>query len=73
MSALFSKPKTPKVSTPSPLPPPPERSDEETAALAEEQRKKYSGSGRAMTMLTGGTGAAAGVTAGRFLGSAAST
>ncbi len=70
MAALFSKPKTPKVETPNPLPPPPERSDGETAALAAEQRAKAN-KGRAYTMLTGGQGVSS--TAVRFLGGAART
>lgn len=74
MGALFSKPKTPKVQTPDPLPPPPERSDTETAALAEEQRKKMSQrGGRAFTMLTGGQGAGTGTSAMSYLGGAART
>lgn len=74
MSGLFSKPKVPEV-TPAPTPdPPPERSAAETSALAEEQRKRFSGqSGRAMTMLTGGTGTEGGSAAVRFLGGAART
>lgn len=74
MSGLFSKPKVPEVRTPDPLPPAPERTAEETAALAEDQRSRFARrSGRAGTMLTGGSGTEGGSSAIRFLGGAART
>lgn len=75
MTALFSKPKTPAV-RPAPAPePPPERSASETSALADEQRGQFfrGQGGRAMTMLTGGTGTEGGTAVQRFLGGAART
>lgn len=75
MSALFSKPKVPQVAAPPAPEPVPERSAEETATLAEEQRSRFfrGQGGRAMTMLTGGTGTSGGSAAQRFLGGAART
>lgn len=78
--SLFKKPKplTPPVAetvvqdTPAPIP---ERSTVETEALAEEQRNRRSRTGRASTMLTGGSGvdSSAVTSASRFLGAVART
>lgn len=74
MAALFRTPKQPEVKMPDPLPPAPERSDAQTADLAEAQRRRFaSGGGRAMTLLSGGSGVASVMTASRFLGNAART
>lgn len=72
MSSLFSKPKTQEVKTPDPIPVD-ERTPTQTADAAAEQRKRYSGGGSVSSWLTGGTGAATGATASRFLGGAART
>lgn len=75
MSGLFSRPDTPKVRTPPPLPPAPERTTEEVDALAEAQRMEFQKrKGRASTWLTGGSGATTPSTSAvRFLGGAAKT
>ena len=71
---MVSRNSTPEVRYPDPPPPVPERSDTETQTLAEEQRKRFFGrSGRASTMLTGGSGVDEGSAAVRFLGGAAKT
>lgn len=69
-----SAPAAPAVKLPEPLPPPPERSAADTSALATRQRSEFfRRGGRASTMLTGGLGADGGVSAVRFLGTAART
>lgn len=75
MGGLFSRPKTPEVRTPPPLPPAPERTSDEVDALAEEQRLELQKrKGRASTWLTGGGGATTpSSSAVRFLGGAART
>lgn len=71
---MVSRPKMPEVRYPDPLPPPPERTDTETARLAEDQRSAFfKRGGRAMTMLTGGSGTEGSASAIRFLGGAART
>lgn len=71
--SIFKTPKPPKVRMPTPPPPTPERSDPETQALAAAQRTRYSSTGRAMSMLTGGSGVEDVMTASRYLGSATRT
>lgn len=51
MSSLFSSPKTPKVTPPS------EATPEVMASADAERRRQRASSGRAATMLTGGTAA----------------
>lgn len=75
MGALFSRPKTPEVRAPQPLPPAPERTSEEVQDLAAQQREELlKRRGRASTWLTGGSGASTpSISSQRYLGGAART
>jgi hypothetical protein len=74
MSGLFGGSTTTTASTVAASPPAAERSDSQTTALADSQRANYAKRrGRAMTMLTGGSGADSTISAVRYLGGAART